>query len=137
MVALRRRRLLGAVAASIPVAGCTAHPGHDPILRLRNPLPRPVEVRVTVHRRSAGEDVERTFDVVVSVGASEAMDLEVFTEDDGYHVVVERDDHSVEFRTRPICESASTSVTLRSSGLIEYRVEFCEGPTETGTSRTS
>jgi hypothetical protein len=71
------------------------------------------------------------------VDASTATDLEVFTADDQYRVLVERGDRSVEFPARPICEYASTTVFLRPSGHVEYHVEFCEGNDRSGSSRTS
>ncbi|QLD86386.1 hypothetical protein HWV23_11840 [Natronomonas halophila] len=139
MACPRRRRLLGAIATSLAIAGCVDRQGHNPILRFRNPVPEPAEVRLTIHREFVGEGTEElVFDDTVSVDASDTRNLEVFTaEEDQYRVRVERDSHSVEFPTRPICDSALTVVTLRSSGLIEYQVEFCEGSPRSGTSRSS
>jgi len=136
---LTRRRLLGGVAATLAVPGCSWPDGDDPTLRLRNPAPEPAEVRIEAYRQHAGEarTEERSFEADVSVEASTARDVEVFTPADQYRVVVERGDRRVEFPTRPVCEEASTAVTLRPSGHVEYRVAFCEGPDRSGSSRES
>lgn len=136
---VKRRRLLCGVAVSLASAGCSAT-GHNPTLRLHNRFHEAVDLRLTAYRQFVGEgrDTEEVFfEETVAIEAGQSKELEVFTEDDQYRVIVERTGHSVEFQTRPICSSASTTVTVRPSGAIEYHVEFCEGGPHTGSSNSS
>ena len=145
MPSRRRRDVLLGVAASVGVAGCavapgTTTPGHDSTLHLRNGFEsETVELRVEAHRQFVdnGREEDLFFEETVSLEWPETRELEVFTEGDQYRVVVEREDHVVEFNTRPICESASTEVAVRLSGELQYEVEFCDGVTKTGTSDSS
>jgi hypothetical protein len=134
-----RRRLLGSLVAALSAAGFAERAGHDPVLRIRNYAQESIEVQITVYRRYVGEDrdEELFYEEAVSVDASTTRELEVFTAEDQYRVVVERADRSVGFPTRPTCEDASTTVTLRPSGHVEYHVEFCEGNDRSGSSRPS
>lgn len=140
MESLERRRLLGSVVASLALGGCTSTPGHDPTLHLHNYVHESVDLRIVAYRQFVGEgrdSEELFFEETVSVDAEGTKALEVFTADDQYRVLVERNDHSVRFQTRPICSSASTTVTVRRSGVLRYHVEFCEGGPHTGSSNSS
>lgn len=122
---MHRRALLRATLPAIAgvLAGCTR--SVNPNLEIQNRREREVELHVVLFSdlNDRGEKVtERT----VTVRESSTETVKIFG-DDQYEVHVTYDGLTAEFKTRPICETAETVVTIHEDGAISSDVEWCEG----------
>lgn len=140
---MRRRTLLryGLLGALGAAAGCLdGPPGSNPDLRVRNAASDPVDLAIAVTPDpvdEAGTSSTPTFAETVAVDAGAERVLAVFEPEGNFRVRVGLDDRSVAFATRPICEEASTTVTVDADRTLRYLVEYCEGNPRTGAATSA
>lgn len=133
---------LGLLVLSVVLSGCLLDfpPGHNPSLVIQNDSPNTVTLHVTAERHYLDDNLNGenpVFEDSISVPAEAGRSIRVFDADDQYEVVVEMNNQSVSYNTRPICSKAVTNVTITEAGRLTYFVEFCEGGPTEGSARAS
>lgn len=133
-MARRARSGLCLLVLTMFLAGCGTPT--VPILSIQNHSPEPVTLHITVHRDIGGVHNETGtpyYEETIRVAAGATRHLTVFEDADQYRVLIRGNGQSISFKTRPICSTAYTNVTITPAGRLTYHAEFCEGLPATGS----
>lgn len=127
------RRALLAALFIVTAAGCTS--GSNPALDIRNRADEQVTLSITVVKDDADPTDGVVYNGTVRIAPESERSMTIFqgwrTQ---YEVTIRYGNQSMQFDTRPICETAHTRVTVHDYGQLSYHVAFCEGPDQSGTS---
>lgn len=130
-----RRRILATgslgLSSCVATAGCLFNSagwiGVNKNLVIENRSTTQVQLHIVVQRDKqpgAGE-YSTVFDEDVVVPPNKTKTLEVLG-DHQYRIQAEGQQNEVEFWARPICDSASTRITVTTSGELDFYLEGCE-----------